>query len=182
MIHTETVHPSQLRRAMASYAGQGYPPTYGPHPFQPGMMVIVISVPDGAAIPDWETEAPRPRRRWFRVNLPRLARGLAGLLLVVAVVYIAYAIFTDGLPQTTSSVTQATPEPSLWDSIAGALPHGEPVVERTAPAVEMPWDSVGRQIGEGVQALTNAVLAFGALVLLGAVLWFVAKVRGALGK
>jgi len=65
MIHTETVHPSQLRRAMAAYAAQGYPPHYGPHPALPGMMVIVIAVPDDTPVPDWQY-APQPqRRRWW---------------------------------------------------------------------------------------------------------------------
>ena len=62
MIHTETVHPSQLRRAMAAYAAQGYPPHYGPHPALPGMMVIVIAVPDDTPVPDWQY-APQPQRR-----------------------------------------------------------------------------------------------------------------------
>ncbi|MBK8800389.1 MAG: hypothetical protein IPM07_30730 [Anaerolineales bacterium] len=89
MIHTETVHPSQLRRAMASYATQGYPPRYGPHPDQDGMMVVVIVVPDDGAVPDWQV-APPPRPPSWRIdpstpwlqlgsglNWPGIARGLA---------------------------------------------------------------------------------------------------------
>lgn len=171
MIHTETVHPSQLRRAMAGYANQGYPPAYGPHPGQPGMMVIVITVPDGAAIPDWETEAPRPRRRWLRVNLPRLARGLAVLLALVAVVYIAYATFTDGLPQTTSSVAQPAPEPSLWQRITGTE------APSSAPAIEMPWDAAGRQVGEAVETVIRALITLVVFVALTYGAWVVGKKR-----
>ncbi len=178
MIHTETVHPSQLRRAMASYAAQGYPPAYGPHPFQQGMMVIVITVPDGAVIPDWETDVPRPRRRWFRFNLRRLAMWACVLVIAGSLAYIAYSMFVDSA----APVAPVAPAPSLWDSIMGTLPHGEPAVERTAPAVEMPWDTAGKQVGAAIDGINRALTMVFTLLALGAVAWFVLKVRGMVRK
>lgn len=175
------VHPSQLRWAMSQLgAVPGYN-VLGYAPGQGGMYIIVVQVPVGTPQADWRDA--RPRRRWHRLDLPRLARGLAALLLVVAVLYIAYSIFVDGLPQTTSSVAQATPEPSLWDRLANAVPHGEPSVEHVKPkAIEMPWDAAGRQVGEAVEGIGRVLTVLVVLLVLGMLLWFVAKVRGALGK
>ncbi len=171
MIYTETVHPSQLRRAMSGYASQGYPPAYGPHPFQQGMMVIVITVPDGAAIPDWETEAPRPRRR-FRINLRRLTMWVCVLVIAGSLAYIAYGMFAG----TTAPVAAPLPEPSLWDHITGTVPTPQP------PTVTMPWDAAGQQIGDAIDGIERILTMVFVLLVLGVVLWLVAKVRGKVRK
>ena len=181
MIHTETVHPSQLRRAMASYANQGYPPAYGPHPAYPGMMVIVITVPDDVPVPDWR-DAPQRRRRLFRFNLPRLARGLALAVIALALAYIAYGLVVDAAQQPSQAAPQATTEPSLWDRIGAALPHGEPVVEHTAPAIEMPWDAAGRQVGEAMDGVGRILTGLFALLVLGVIAFVAFKVRGVMRK
>lgn len=158
MIHTETVHPSQLRRAMAAYAAQGYPPHYGPHPALPGMMVIVIAVPDDTPVPDWQY-APQPQRRrwWPRVDVPRMARGLALAVIAVALAYIAYGMFT-------------------------GVAVGVPQAPQAAPAIEMPWAAAGRQVGETVDGIVR-ILTAGFVAALVAVMVAVAlKVRKMVGK
>jgi hypothetical protein len=175
MIHTETVHPSQLRRAMAAYAAQGYPPHYGPHPSQPGMMVIVIAVPEDAPVPNWQYAPPRPRR-WFRPDWRRIVVAVCILVMAGSLAYIAYGMFAGAAPQ------QATPEPSLWDRIADVVPHGEPVVEHAAPAIEMPWDAAGRQVGEVMDGIGRILTGLFALLVLGVIAFVAFKVRGALHR
>jgi hypothetical protein len=92
----------------------------------------------------------------------------------------------------------ALPEP-IAQMFEPPLPRGEPVVEKSgwhwpwessviskpAPKQEgfrWPWQDAQDAVGAGVQTLTNAVLAIGALVLLGGLLWLVGIVRGAIGK
>lgn len=156
MIHTETVHPSQLRRVMAAYAAQGYPPHYGPHPELPGMMVIVIAVPDDTPVPDWQYAAQPPRRRWWpRFDWFHIGRGLMFAVIAVALAYIAYGMFAGaslGMPQV-------------------------PQAPQAAPAIEMPWDAAGRQVGETVDGIVR-ILTAGFVAALVAVMVAVAlKVR-----
>lgn len=172
MIHTETVHPSQLRRAMASYANQGYPPAYGPHPAYPGMMVIVITVPDDVPVPDWRDAPQRRRRSWFRLNWSRIARGLALAVIAIALAYIAYGLAVDTTSQ--QPVTQAAPEPSLWERITGTPTNGEPVVE---PAIELPWDAAGRQVGETLAGIGRLLLAALAAAVVAGCAFVADKVR-----
>lgn len=196
MIHTETVHPSQLRRAMASYANQGYPPAYGPHPYQEGMMVVIITLPDDADIPDWRY-APPPRRRVRFDISPRMIAVLVAVALIVGVVgYAAYSGFT--LP-TWEGI--AANMPAMPDQIAQmfepAPPRGEPVVEKSGwhwpwessviskPAprddgFRWPWDDAAKQVSDTVDMVKNVTLFVVVLLLLGVALWFVAKVKGVL--
>lgn len=155
MIHSEFVEPWELRRAMAGYAAQGYPPRYGPHP-DGGGFVVIIMVPDGGVVPDWRMP-PAPPRRSHRINLPRIARGLALALIAAALAYIAYSIFTGtALDMPTQGVAVAVP---------------------TVPQ-EMPWDAAGRQVSEAVEGITNALMLVGAILILGALLWAVSKGAG----
>lgn len=170
------VHPSQLPWAMhqlssvPNYNVMGYAPVAG------GMCIIVVQVPVGTPQIDWRAPQAQ-RRRWFRFNLPRLARGLALAVIALALAYIAYGLFVDAASQP----TQATPEPSLWDSIAAqlpSLPHGEPVVEPVAPAIEMPWDAAGKSVGDAVGAVQRTITALVVLVVFGAAAFFAFKVQG----
>lgn len=181
MIHTETVHPSQLRRAMAGYAAQGYPPHYGPHPSQVGMMVIVISLPDAAPIPDWQYAPPPARRHWRLPGGRRLTMLACVLVIAGSLGYIAYGMFAGAAP---TQAAQATPEPSLWDRVAGVLPqpHGESSVERTAPAIELPWDVAGRQVGEAAAGIGRILAALFTLLVLGGLTFVALKVRGMVRK
>jgi hypothetical protein len=165
MIHTETVHASQLKRAMASYAAQGYPPRYGPHPDGDGMMVVVIVVPDDGAVPDWQI-APPPRRRWPRFDWRAAVKWLCVIAIVVGIGYFAYSMFAAPQQATQpSQPAQAAPEPSLWERITGTPTNGEPVVE---PAIELPWDAAGRQVGETLAGIGRLLLAaFAAAVVAG---------------
>lgn len=155
MIHTEDVEPWELRRAMAGYAAQGYPPRYGKHPDGSGF-VIVIVVPDGAAIPDWHAPQPQ-RRRWPRFDWFRIGRGLALAVVAVALAYIAYNMF-----------------------VGAAL--GMPQVPQAAPAIEMPWDAAGRQVGEAVDGIGRILTGLFTLLVLGLITFVAFKIRGAFHK
>jgi len=124
MIHTETVHPSQLRRAMAAYAAQGYPPHYGPHPALPGMMVIVIAVPDDTPVPDWRDPPPQRRRWWPRFDWMRIARGLALAVIAVALAYIAYGMFAGAASQPVVAPAAGRQVGETLDSIVRILTAG----------------------------------------------------------
>lgn len=117
------------------------------------MMVIVITVPDDTPVPDWQY-APQPqrRRRWLRVDVPRMARGLALAVIAVALAYIAYGMFT-------------------------GVAVGVPQAPQAAPAIEMPWAAAGRQVGETVDGIVR-ILTAGFVAALVAVMVAVAlKVR-----
>lgn len=156
------VHPSQLRWAMhqldsvPNYNVRGYTPGQG------GMYIIVVQAPVGAPQADWR-DPQLQRRRWFRFEWPRLARGLALAVIAIALAYIAYGLFVDAGLQ---PAAQATPAPSLWERIADALPHGEPVVEHVAPAIELPWDAAGRQVGEAVGRVLYGLVTVTVLAVL----------------
>jgi hypothetical protein len=156
LIHSEFVEPWELRRAMAGYAAQGYPPRYGPHP-DGGGFVVIIMVPDGGTVPDWRMPPSPPRRR-HRWNLPRLTRGLTLALIAAALAYISYSIFTGA----------ALEMPA----------QGAAIAVPTVPAVEMPWDTAGRQVSEAVEGITNALMLVGAILILCVLLWVALKARG----
>ena len=160
MIHSEFVEPWELRRAMAGYAAQGYPPRYGPHP-DGGGFVVIIMVPDGGTVPDWRMPPSPPRRRW-RLNLPRLARGLALALIAAALAYIAYAIFTGAAPDMPA--------------------QGAAIAVPTVPAAEMPWDAAGRQVSEAVEGIGRMITITVAVFVLAALGFVFVKVRGMVRK
>jgi hypothetical protein len=167
-----------LRGHKAAFESAGYPVNV--QSAGPGMYILVVTLP--TSMPQEIDPYDLPRRRRRRIDLPRLARGLVLAMIAVSLVYIAYSIFVSGVPATTSSVAKATPEPSLWDRIADAVPHGEPVVEHVAPAIEMPWDATGRHVGETVEGI-GRILTAGFVAALFAALAFVAlKVRKMVGK
>ena len=202
MIHTETVHPSQLRRAMASYANQGYPPAYGPHPFQAGMMVIVITLPDDADIPDWRyTPPPSPRRRRsWRIDGRQVLAWLCVLVIVGGLGYLGYTMATGGALPTWEGI--AANMPAMPDQIAQmfepAPPRGEPVVEETGwhwpwessviskpqakEGFRWPWQDAQDAASEVVESAKMAGLMIAGLFLVLGGLWIVGIVRGALGK
>ena len=169
------VHPSQLGWAMhqlsavPNYNVRGYAPVAG------GMCIIVVQVPVGTPQVDWRAPVQQRHHRWPRFDWFRIGRGLALAVVAVALAYIAYGLLVDAAQQP----IQAAPAPSLWDRIADAVPHGEPAVEHTAPAIEMPWDAAGRQVGEAADAIGRMLtIGFTVLVLVGAAFVFV-KARGA---
>lgn len=174
------VHPSQLGWAMhqlssvPNYNVLGYAPVAG------GMCIIVVQAPVGTPQVDWRAPVQQRRRRWPRFDWPRIGRGLALAVVAVALAYIAYGLFVDAASQPAAQTTQA--EPSLWDRIADALPHGEPVVEHTTPAIELPWDVAGRQVGEAVDAVGHIVTTLVVLVLLGGIAFVAFKVRRTMRK
>ena len=192
MIHTETVHPSQLRRAMASYANQGYPPAYGPHPYQEGMMVVIITLPDDADIPDWRDAPPRRRVR-FDIS-PRMIAVLVAVALIVGVV--GYAVYSGFTVPTWGEIAQGIHMPeTIAQMFEPAPPRGEPVVEKSGwhwpwessvvskPAprddgFRWPWDDAAKQVSDTVDMVKNVTLFVVVLLLLGVALWFVAKVKG----
>lgn len=200
MIHTETVHPSQLRRAMAAYAAQGYPPHYGPHPAQAGMMVIVITVPDDGPIPDWHY-APPPRRHRgsWAIDGRQVLSWLCVLVIVGGLGYLGYTMATGGALPTWGDIAANVPQ---WGDTPIAkmfeqpAPRGEPVVEKTGwhwpwessvvskPAPRQndgfrwPWDAAAQQVSDTVDTVKNATMFVVVLLLLGVALWFVAKVKG----
>lgn len=165
------VHPSQLRWAMhqldsvPNYNVRGYASGQG------GMYIIVVQVPVGAPQADWRDPQPQ-RRRWFRFDWFRIGRGLMFAVIAVALAYIAYGLFVDGAPQH----TQAAPAPSLWDRIADAVPHGEPVAE---PAIEMPWEAAGRQVGEAMDGIGRILTGIVTLLVLGIIAFVAFRVRRA---
>ena len=173
------VHPSQLGWAMhqlsavPNYNVMGYAPVAG------GMCIIVVQVPVGTPQVDWRAPQSQPRRRWPRLDWFRIGRGLALAVVAVALAYIAYGLFVDAARQP-APVAQAAP--SLWDRIADAMPNGEPVVERTAPAIEMPWDAAGRQVGEAVDGAVRTITTLVVLVALGIAAFVAVKVRGRFRK
>jgi hypothetical protein len=198
MIHTETVHPSQLRRAMASYANQGYPPAYGPHPYQEGMMVVIITLPDDADVPDWRY-APPPRRvhRSWRIDGRQVLAWLCVLVIVGGLGYMGYTMATGGTLPTWEGIAAnmpAMPEP-IAQMFQPPPQRGEPVVERSGwhwpwessvisrPAprddgFRWPWDDAAKQVSDTVDMVKNVTLFVVVLLLLGVALWFVAKVKG----
>lgn len=199
MIHTETVHASQLKRAMASYAAQGYPPRYGPHPDGDGMMVVVIVVPDDGAVPDWQVAPPpRRRRRGWRVDGRQVLAWLCVLVIVVGLGYLGYTMATGGTLPTWGEVTAQLPQ-LPWDA-PPAQPHGEPVVEGTGwhwpwessivsqpkprqdDGFRWPWQDAQESVNDGIKALTTGLTVVGVLFLLALVLWGIGLVRGAMGK
>jgi hypothetical protein len=167
-----------LRGHKAAFEGAGYPVNV--QSAGPGMYILVVSLP--TSMPQEIDPYDLPRRRRRGINLPRLARGLALVMMTVALCYIAYSIFVDGLPQTTSSVPVSTPEPSLWDRIADAMPHGEPQVEKTAPTIEMPWDAAGRQVSEAADTVGHILTAAVVLTIFGVLALVAVKVRRVMGK
>lgn len=199
MIHTETVHPSQLRRAMASYANQGYPPAYGPHPYQEGMMVVIITLPDDADVPDWRY-APPPRRRVRFDISPRMIAVLVAVALIVGGVgYAAYSGFT--VP-TWGEVAANMPQ---WEDTPIAKmfqpppQRGEPVVERSGwhwpwessviskpqakqEGFRWPWQDAQDAASEMMESAKMAGLMIVGLFLVLGGLWIVGIVRGAIGK
>jgi len=113
--------------------------------------------------------------------VPRMARGLALAVIAVALAYIAYGMFTGAAPQ----LTQAAPAPSLWDQLVAQLPtapNGEPVVKPVAPAIEMPWDAAGRQIGDTVDGIVRILTAGFVTALLVGIAFVFVKVRRAFHK
>lgn len=171
------VHPSQLPWAMhqlsnvPNYNVLGYSPVAG------GMCVIVVQVPVGTPQVDWRGPVQQ-RRRWFRFDWMRIARGLALAVIAAALVYIAYGLFVDAAAQPAAQAAQATPEPSMWERITGALPqpNGEPIV---APAIVMPWEAAGRQVGEAMDGIGRILTGIVALLVLGIIAFVAFKVRGA---
>ena len=207
MIHTEDVEPWELRRAMAGYAAQGYPPRYGKHPDGSGF-VIVIVVPDGAAIPDWR--APQlQRRRWLRFDWRVAVKWLCVLIVVGGLGYMGYGMLTGATQQDAQQASQPSQAASLWDEIASKLPQmpatqpvaprGEPVVEGTGwhwpwessvvsqPQVKddgfrWPWQDAQDAAGEAVESIKMAGLVIVLLVVVVCVLWVVGVARRAMGK
>lgn len=199
MIHTEYVEPWQLRQAMAGYAAQGYPPRYGPHP-EGGGFVVIIMVPDGAAVPDWHNQPvppPRRRRSW-RIDGRQVLSWLCVLVIVAGLGYLGYTMATSGELPTWSEVAANMPQ---LPAMQPAAPRGEPVVEASGwhwpwestviskpkPKPEpqgfrWPWESAQTSISQGFEQLTNGLMIVGVLFLLALVLWGIGLVRGAIGK
>lgn len=176
------VHPSQLGWAMhqlsavPNYNVMGYAPVAG------GMCIIVVQVPVGTPQVDWRAPVQQRRRRWPRLDWFRIGRGLALAVVAVALAYIAYGLFVDAARQPSQAAQQTTTESSLWDRIGAALPHGEPVVEHTAPAIEMPWDAAGRQVGETVDGVVRILTAGFVAAALAGLVFVAVKVRGRFRK
>lgn len=175
------VHPSQLGWAMhqlsavPNYNVMGYAPVAG------GMCIIVVQVPVGTPQVDWRAPVQQRRRRWPRLDWFRIGRGVALAVVAVALAYIAYGLFVDAAPQP----SQAAPAPSLWDRIADAvpgLPNGEPVVEPAVPAIEMPWDAAGRQVGEAMDGVVRILTAGFVAAALAGLVFVAVKVRGMVKK
>jgi len=153
------VHPSQVRWAMSQLGGMPGYNVQGYAPAQNGMYIVVVQVPVGAEQQDWR--AAPPRRRWPRVDVPRLARGLALAAIAVALAYIAYSMFTGAALDTSTQ---------------------NAIVAPTAPAIEMPWDAAGRQVGETIDGVVRILMA-GLVAAVVAVFVAVAvKVRGMVKK
>jgi flagellar basal body-associated protein FliL len=188
MIHTEDVEPWELRRAMAGYAAQGYPPRYGKHPDGSGF-VIVIVVPDGAAIPDWRAPQPQ-RRRWLRFDWRVAVKWLCVLVIVGGLGYLAYGVLTGAAPQDAQQAAQPSQAAALWDQIAAKLPQmptAQPPAPNGEPAVDeagfrWPWQDAQDAAGEAVESIKMAGLVIVLLVVVVCVLWVVGVARRAMGK
>lgn len=150
------VHPSQVRWAMSQLGGMPGYNVQGYTPAQNGMYIVVVQVPVGAEQQDWR--AAPPRRRWPRVDVPRLARGLALAAIAVALAYIAYSMFTGA---------------ALDTSAQNAI---------VAPAIEMPWDAAGRQVGEAIDGVVRILLAGVAAAVVAVFVAVAVKVRGMVKK
>ncbi len=153
------VHPSQLRWAMhqldsvPNYNVRGYASGQG------GMYIIVVQVPVGAPQADWRDPQPQRRRWWPRFDWFRIGRGLMFAVIAVALAYIAYGMFAGaslGMPQ--------VPQPA------------------PAPAIEMPWDAAGRQVGETVDGIVRILTAGFVAALIAAGVSVFVKVRKMAGK
>ena len=161
------VHPSQLRWAMSQlgavpgYNVQGYAQGQG------GMYIVVVQVPVGAEQADWRAAQPQPRsrRRWPRFDWRSAVKWLCVIAIVVGIGYFVYSMFAAPQQATQPSQPAQAAEPSLWERITGTPTNGEPVVE---PAIELPWDAAGRQVGETLAGIGRLLLAaFAAAVVAG---------------
>ena len=184
------VHPSQLRWAMSQlgampgYNVQGYAQGRG------GMYIIVVQVPIGAEQQDWRDAPPRRRRSW-RIDGRQVLAWLCVLVIVGGLGYLGYTMATGGALPTWDGIAASMPAmPDLT-----APPHGEPVVEKTGwhwpwessvvsqpqprdDGWHWPWDDAAKQVSDTVDMVKNVTLFVVVLLLLGVVLWFVAKVKG----
>lgn len=196
------VHPSQLRWAMSQLgAVPGYN-VLGYAPGQGGMYIIVVQVPVGTPQADWRAPVQQ-RRHWprWRIDGWQVLSWLCALVIIGGLGYLGYTMATGGSLPTWEGI--AANMPAMPEQVARIFeppaPHGEPVVEKTgwhwpwesaviskpAPrdnSFRWPWDDAAKQVSDTVDMAKNVTLAVVVFLLLGVALWFVAKVRGALGK
>lgn len=167
--YAEEVHPSQLRRAMSNYNALGVP-VQGYSRLSPAVAIIIIQLPDGVAVPDWQA-APPPVQPppWRRFAFS--ARTAVVLLCIVVVVVGLGAALSGAFAPAPPVAGEPAPEfaPARWwerlPGLGGA-PRGEPVVVRTG--LRWPWDAATdnlRAAADSAQATVTTVSAAVVLVL-----------------
>ncbi len=178
--YEERQYPTQgryLRGHKAAFEQAGYPVNV--QSAGPGMYILIVSLP--TSMPQELDPYDLPRRRRRHVDWRRIVVTICVLVMACSMAYMAYSMFFGGAPA--QATAAATPEPSLWDHIVDALPHGEPTVEPVQPkAIEMPWDAAGRQVSDTIDSI-GRILTIGVTVLLliGAAFVFI-RIRDRMGK
>jgi hypothetical protein len=189
-----------LRGHKAAFEAAGFPVNVlNP---EPGMYILVVSLP--ASMPQEldPYQLPRRRRRNWHIDGRQVLAWLCVLVIVGGLGYMGYTMATGGALPTWESIAEQMPQLPAMPWAEPAAPHGEPVVEKTgwhwpwessvvskpqpqakqSDGFRWPWQDAQDAAGEAVESIKMAgVMVIGLFAVL-ATLWIVGIVRGAIGK